>query len=254
MNYADLPGMNVSKLKDAYTDGWFQFAALHIYKTMRKEKKPFSLGTAIHLALLQPHLFADTIAVPPADVLAKNRARSTKAYEEWASAQVGKVVLSKKELDTCNECIASIKQHDQVRSMLAQSNIIETPISADIDGMRWKGIPDIVDNTYGRYVIDVKSTGFIDEREFRWQVKKLGYHIQAAWYLRLCSAAYDRNYDTFIFIAIETQPPFRCRCYYLSKQLIDEGNYEIDRLLREYNERMQSGDWREDCDRALILI
>jgi len=254
MNYSDIPGMNVSKLKDAYTEGWAYFAAAHVHKTLPpKDKKAFAFGSAIHLALLKPDEFAGKVVVPPRDVLAKNGARSTDAYREWAKEQGDAIILTDAEMDTLHRCMESLLSHEQVMHCMAMDRITETPIAATIDGRKWKGIPDIVAKRGGT-VIDLKSTGFISEKKFRWQCYDLGYHIQAAWYLRLCEEVYRKPYTTFVFIAIETEPPYRCRCYYLGSRAIQRGNDDIERLLREHDERMASGDWKEDCDKGLVLI
>lgn len=253
-NYASIPALNASKLKDAYTEGWAYFAAAHVHKTIPpKDKKEFAFGTAIHLALLKPDEFTTKVITPPRDVLASNGARSTNAYKEWAKEHSDCVILTEAEMDAIHQCMQSLLAHDQVLQIMSMPRITETAISATIDGRPWKGIPDIVAER-GTFVVDLKSTGFISEKKFRWQVYDLGYHIQAAWYLRLCEEVYKKPYTTFVFIGIETEPPYRCRCYYLGSRAIQRGYDDIERLLSQYDARMASGDWLEDCDKGLILI
>lgn len=255
MSYDKLPGINVSKLKDAYSEGWAYFAARHVHKTMPpKEKKVFAFGSAVHLALLKPDEFKHKVHTPPRDVLASNGARSTKAYKEWAaSLPAGSIELTEAEMDACHQCLSSILQHDEVCKMMSYDRITEEPISCKIDGLDWKGIPDIVLRS-GGIVIDLKTTACIGERKFRGQAFDLGYHLQAAWYLRLCSEFYRKPYNTFVFIAIESDAPYRCRCYYLDDDFIEEGRAKIAELIEQYQQRLASNYWLEDCDRGLIRI
>lgn len=253
VEYNSLPGMNVSKLKDAYAEGWQYFAAAHVHQTLpKRDKKEFTFGSAVHLALLKPNEFREKVITVPRELLASNGARSTKDAKEFMAANSDKIILTDGEMDACHQCLASLLAHDQVIQIMAMESTIETPISAEIDGRTWKGIPDIV--TKRKFVIDLKTTGFISEKKFTWQVRDLGYHLQAAWYLELCRIYYGRDYDTFVFVAIETDPPYRCRCYYLDDDLVNEGAYEITRLLDEYDRRLAANDWLEDCDRGLIRI
>lgn len=253
-NYASIQALNASKLKDAYTEGWAYFAAAHVHKTIPpKDKKEFAFGTAIHLALLKPDEFTEKVITVPRELLDKRGNRTTDAAKEFVKQNPDKVVLSDKEMNDVHQCMQSLLAHDQVLPIMSMPRITETPISATIDGRPWKGIPDIVAER-GTFVVDLKSTGFISEKKFRWQVYDLGYHIQAAWYLRLCEEVYQKPYTTFVFIGIETEPPYRCRCYYLGSRAIQRGNDDIELLLSEYDSRMASGDWLEDCDKGLILI
>lgn len=249
-----IPPINQSALKVAWKKGWKYFHASEIARTVpRKPESYFAVGTAIHTFLLEPSKFKERVIEIPKEVLGKGDKKNTTAWDNYEAENKGKVLLKPAEMQSVLACVESIMQHPSAMEILAAPAHIEQPITADIFGVQAKGIPDICIKR-GGVVVDVKSTATVDEYEFRSQVKKLGYHIQAAWYLELCSECYGKTYNQFVFIAVETEPPYRCRCYYLDDAFLQEGRMITAGLAEEYAGRCLRNDWLEDCDKNIILI
>ncbi len=250
----DTPPINQSALKVAWKKGWKYFHASEIVRTIpRKDESYFAVGTAIHTFLLEPAKFKERVLEIPADVLASNGSKIGDKWKDFEAENKGKVLLKRAEMQGVIACVESIMQHPSAMEILAAESHVEKFIEAEIFGVQAKGIPDICLKR-GGVVVDVKSTSTVDEYEFRQQVKKLGYHIQAAWYLELCSKFYDKQYTQFVFIAVETEPPYRCRCYYLDEAFLAEGRMIAEGLAAEYARRYAANDWLEDCDKNIILI
>lgn len=250
----NIPPINQSALKVAWRKGWKYFHASEIARTIpKKPESYFAVGTAIHTFLLEPSKFKERVVEIPADVLASNGAKSGNKWKEFEAANDKKVLLKPAEMQSVLACVESIMQHPSAMEILAAPAHVEQLITADIFGVTAKGIPDICIKR-GGVVVDVKSTATVDEYEFRSQVRKLGYHIQAAWYLELCSAFYGKTYNQFVFIAVETEAPYRCRCYYLDDAFLQEGRMIAEGLAAEYARRYAANDWLEDCDKNIILI
>lgn len=249
-----MQAINQSALKVAWKKGWKYFHASEIARTVpKKDESYFAVGTAIHTFLLEPSKFKERVIEIPANVLASNGAKLGNEWKAFSEANKGKVLLKSAEMQQVLSCVESIMQHPAAMEILAAESHIEQPITAEIFGLQAKGIPDICVKR-GGVVVDVKSTSMVDEIEFRSQVKKLGYHIQAAWYLELCSAFYGKNYTQFVFIAVETEAPYRCRCYYLDEAFLQEGRMIAEGLAAEYARRYAANDWLENCDKSIILI
>lgn len=249
-----IPPINQSALKVAWKKGWKYFHASEIARTVpRKPESYFAVGTAIHTFLLEPSKFKERVVEIPAEVLASNGAKSGNKWKEFEAANEKKILLKTAEMQSVLACVESIMQHPSAMEILAAPAHIEQLIEAEIFGVKARGIPDICLQR-GGVVVDVKSTSMVDEYEFRSQVKKLGYHIQAAWYLELCSAFYGKRYTQFVFIAVETEAPYRCRCYYLDEAFLQEGRMIAAGLAEEYARRYAVNDWLEDCDKNIILI
>jgi hypothetical protein len=249
-----IPPINQSSLKTAWKKGWKYFHAAHIAKTIPpKSEAYFAVGSAIHLFLLENEKFKERVIEIPKEVLGKGDKKNTTAWDNFAESNNDKVLLKPAEMQSVLACVESIMQHPSAMEILAAPAHVEQPIEADIFGIKARGIPDICLQR-GGVVVDVKSTSTVDEYEFRNQVRKLGYHIQAAWYLELCSAFYGKRYNQFVFIAVETEPPYRCRCYYLDEAFLADGRMIAEGLAQEYARRYAANDWLEDCDRSIILI
>ena len=249
-----IPPINQSSLKTAWKKGWKYFYAAHIAKTIPpKSESYFAVGSAIHLFLLENAKFKERVIEIPKDVLGKGDKKNTTAWDNFAEANKDKVLLKPAEMQSVLACVESIMQHPSAMEILAAPAHIEQPIGAEIFGVKARSVPDICLQR-GGVVVDVKSTSTVDEYEFRSQVRKLGYHIQAAWYLELCTAFYGKRYSQFVFIAVETEPPYRCRCYYLDEAFLYDGHMIAEQLAQEYARRYAASDWLEDCDRNIILI
>ena len=249
-----IPPINQSSLKTAWKKGWKYFHAAHVAKTIPpKSEAYFAVGSAIHLFLLENAKFKDRVVEIPTEVLASNGAKSGNKWKEFEAANEKKILLKTAEMQSVLACVESIMQHPSAMEILAAPAHIEQFVEAEIFGIKARGIPDICLQR-GGVVVDVKSTSMVDEYEFRSQVKKLGYHIQAAWYLELCSTFYGKRYSQFVFIAVETEPPYRCRCYYLDEAFLQEGRMIAAGLAEEYAGRYAANDWLEDCDKNIIFI
>ncbi len=250
----NIPPINQSALKVAWKKGWRYFYASEIARTVpKKPESYFAVGTAIHTFLLEPSKFNERVLEIPKEVLGKGDKKNTTAWDNYEAENKGKVLLKPAEMQQVLACVESITHHPAAMEILAAPAHIEQPITADIFGVTAKGIPDIAIKR-GGVVVDVKSTEAVDELEFKQQIKKYGYDIQAAWYLELCSAFYKKEYTNFVFIAVEKQPPYRCRCYYLGGDYLRDGREEAQKLAAEYARRYAANDWLEDCDKNIILI
>jgi len=136
---------------------------------------------------------------------------------------------------------------------------VEVPITwtDPIEPVRCKGIPDIV---AGEWIIDLKTTksltGFLQggEQLVSKTIADLGYHLQAAFYLRGASLHYGDPKTRFAFLVVETEEPYRVYAMELKSEAITAGEVKMQRLLAEYVRRMQTGDWSEEGEKSLLQV
>ena len=103
--------------------------------------------------------------------------------------------------------------------------------SEDLGGIRAKCRPDWISSDSG-VVVDLKTTQDASPKGFQKSIGQFGYHIQAAWYLRVLQSLGLDSYD-FIFIAIEKTAPFCVGVYRASTEMLEEGSKKVDEAINK---------------------
>ena len=103
--------------------------------------------------------------------------------------------------------------------------------SEDLGGIRAKCRPDWISSDSG-IVVDLKTTQDASPKGFQKSIANFGYHIQAAFYLRVLQSLGLDSYD-FKFIAIEKTAPFCVGVYRASTEMLEEGNKKVDEAINK---------------------
>jgi hypothetical protein len=206
------------------------------------------LGTALHTAVLEPHLWREQFVVPPHAF-----DRRTKAGKELAQAfeaeAKGKTVLTPDDADRIRLMADAVHRHP------ASSFLLELPGTREASyfwtdeetGLRCKCRPDwhSIDR---RLIVDVKTTKDASPREFARSVAAFRYHVQANWYQRPFPEA-----EQFLFIAVESQPPHLVAVYAATPEMVAAGGRAADRDLRLLAACREAGAWPGYSDEILPL-
>lgn len=92
-------------------------------------------------------------------------------------------------------------------------------------------------------ILDVKTTTDASQKEFSRNAYNLGYHIQAALYVRAAEVAFNTAGTPFIFLAAEKEAPFGVVAYRAGNAMLDAGKREYTRLLKLYLNCRTSNVW-----------
>ncbi|NDF27696.1 MAG: M28 family peptidase, partial [Nitrosopumilaceae archaeon] len=111
-----------------------------------------------------------------------------------------------------NPDISPLLQHDSAR---AEASIVANEL---VDGMSiaCKIRCDLI-TMNGKYILDLKTTVDSSKEKFTKTFMSLGYWMQAAHYVATARLA-GINVERFIFIAVETKPPYSVALYELTKK------------------------------------
>jgi hypothetical protein len=104
-----------------------------------------------------------------------------------------------------------------------------------------------------KVIVDLKSTQDPSEYEWSWSAGKFGYHRQAAFYIDMMELRYGERFD-FLFGAVRSKPPYDSHVYRLGSKSTSEGQEEYMRLIEQYAERKQTGDWKVRSQRMATEI
>ena len=207
----------------------------------RKPQQPtpaMKLGTATHCAILEPDLFnAGYVAIP--EGIDRRTTAGKQAYAELLAT--GAEIVAADDMARIMNMACSFRDNTISRALFERKHEVEQSIYATVNGVSCKCRPDFIADD-GLLVMDVKTTKNASPDEFGKSAWNLGYHVQAAFYRRVISAATGTTPD-FIFGCVESEAPHLVAYYSTPQYLLDYADGLIDTLLERYAECLASGKW-----------
>ncbi len=241
------------------------------YNSPESDAKDY--GSLLDCRLLTPKQFDSRFAIKPATYVSdkgeeKKWNANANACKEWADKQGDKLIISRKDLNDCDDAIARLKRDDAINSFLecsdrqvwlaAQWEDDETglvvPIKCLIDLAPRPG------TEFLKCLGDLKSTRSAQVMAFQRDCYKFGYFIQGKFYADVfnalppsenCGESPDKN--TFCFIIQESIEPFQPGKRMLSEDFMTLGQAEYTRLIQSYCKCLKTGKWPgyDDTDEAV---
>lgn len=92
-------------------------------------------------------------------------------------------------------------------------------------------------------LLDVKTYSIASASEFRRQVARKRYDVQAAYYSDGYEKASGKTVLGFIFLAVETEWPFAANAFMLDDESLESGRQKYRANLRTYAECLRTGKW-----------
>ena len=208
------------------------------YAPKREATRNMVIGSALHMAVLEPELFYQQYTL-----LHGCEDQRAKEYKE-AKEQFGeKFVLVSTECEKVEGIMNSVLHDREIDSLLSKPGHNElSGFSIDPEtGLTCKHRFDKLLNN--GVAIDLKTT--IDARPdaFSRAIYNYNYHVQAAFYMDQYAWVTGRELQDFIFIVIESEAPYACKMYRLDPESIDVGRATYRKALDEYAKCKKSGVW-----------
>lgn len=194
------------------------------FKAIPPEDTPAKrLGRCSHLAVLEPDLFASSVAVWEGAV------RRGKEWEAFQAKHVGKELITVDEHQQCLDIRDAVHRHEVARRYLTGGRSELTALWS-IGELRCKGRLDYVN---GVGIADLKTTKDASPDGFQLESHRYGYHVQAAWYSdghRIVSG----SVKPYFIAAVESEPPHVVQIYRVPEHILAVGRREymrwVDRL------------------------
>lgn len=200
-----------------------------------------ALGSAIHTAVLEPHLFESKYIVAPD---CDRRTKEGKAIWEAFQAEAnGREIIKQADRDTCLAVYGAIYEHPAAGALLNAAGDVELSVIAEDEasGALYKIRPDKLVGHLGT-VVDLKTTQDASREAFTRSIFNLGYHRQAALYLDGLRAS-GVEVQHFVFVAVEKEPPFGVGVYRLTDEAVEAGRTQLAPLLRTWKWCEDTGEW-----------
>jgi hypothetical protein len=234
-DYAAAVGINFSTLKHMARS---PLHYMHALQNPPAVTPAMLLGRAVHGSVLEPRRFQLDYAVWSGD-------RRGAAYQEFAdeAATQGRSILRENEYNIALAISDSVRSIPEVAALLGKGfpevSIFWTDPST---GLSCKGRPDWISGDGA--ILDLKTTCSIDPRIFAAHAWRMGYFHQAAMYqegfaVTNCPGGIPR----FGIIAVEKDPPYACRLFWLDPDSLSKAWSEYQSWLRQVRDCQASGIW-----------
>lgn len=211
------------------------------------------IGGAMHIRILEPHLFDERYIVAP-----KVDRRTKVGKATWAAFQEtlkGRECLTQAEFDSIDLMHKRLKEQDAYQYVTGRDpDDTELAIvwNDEATGILCKAKID-----YARrdafILCDLKSTGDCSEHGFRRSIEKYGYYQQAAFY---CDGwqALTGDAPSFLFIAMEKTPPYCCCSYEPDDWTLQAGRNSYREALKLWKDCVDNDNWPGYNDGKVSLI
>lgn len=216
-----------------------------------KHSVHFDIGTAVHIAILEPEKFDES-------VLKCGKSRTTSLYRELKKTKKeNQIIITDKEYDICLRSRDSVHSKSECNKVIA-SDFGQSEMSAfakdPVTGVKMKTRPDrVIIGEKSDILVDLKTTQSADEDSVIRSISRYGYHIQEAFYRHVWSLATKKSITRFLFLFVEKEPPFACCLYEIPKPFVDEGVACMKKALREYKDAEVNGVYKDYPNEIITL-
>lgn len=252
--YTKLEALNYSGIKEILK------SPAHYQAYLKKPREPSQamvLGDALHTALLEPQLFThkfytvENVEDPRADGLPKMNTKEGKAaWDIINKDSKGKLVISEAQAKDITLMIEKLYSKKTIRDLLC-GGMAEQTLTGLIDGVPVKARADYI-HPGKCFILDMKTTAeSAKDNVFNYKVHSLGYHIQAAFYLRVANLL--SSFKDFYICALETYWPFEAQVYQLDFGTLELGNHLVDKALKIYGKCLETKKWPGYDDDVKII-
>lgn len=197
-----------------------------------RDTASLSLGTLVHMAILEPELFEAKAAQEPAID------RRTREYKQWkAELPEDSLILSPEDDAIICGIIASVEQSGLTK--LWRKARRECSVFAEIDGIEMKCRPDALNTDLG-LIIDLKTT-----RDLKWfasDARRFHYPFSVPHYQAVCQAATGEPFE-YVFVVVETEAPFDVAWFKLSDETMQRARVDWDEAIQTYKRCSETGLW-----------
>ena len=206
----------------------------HRLTTPREDTPAMAAGRLIHAAVLEPDRLSLDYAVW------EGGRRSTNAYKAWLEQQGQRQAVTLKEYENALDVRDAVRSHKAARRLLRYGQPEVTLQWVDpITRMRCKAR---IDWLRGDALIDLKSTGDVDNHTFGRLAARMGYAGQLTFY-RMGLLATGHKLAPVRIIAVEVDAPHDVGVFAVDEDVLYAGGLEVHKLLHQVKDCRRKRRW-----------
>lgn len=196
-------------------------------------------GQALHTACLEPELFDQQFVLQPEYDGPKSKNPWKKEWDIFKKENADRTIIP--DGADIKGIQDALKAHGFAQNIIDQC---EHEIAAYVvDGEhKYKAKCDILDTKNG-IIWDLKTTEDARENPFVRSVMKYKYHLSAAYYLQIFTAASGITFDKFGWIAVEKKAPYGIGVYMADEEMLTRGNQEVQKATEIYHNAVETNHW-----------
>lgn len=201
-------------------------------------------GRALHIAVLQPDLYAGLVRVLPS-------MRPSKALDAVkASLPRCGVIITAEQARQVAGMAAAVLRHPLVSDWLSRESGQAEAAFEWVDDESSVPCKMMVDHhflTHGRDALriwDLKSTEDPSPAAFTKSVVNFGYHRQEAWYSDALQRVYPELPLRYFIVAVRAKPPHEVGIFELDETFRAPARAQVRTGLRAFAEHRERNDWR----------
>lgn len=238
--YRALPGTSITRLKELRRSPLhYRYALAH-----PKETTALRLGTAAHVAVLEPERFSSQFAIwaRRSEKTGNLCPKNGQWWEAFQGENVGRDIISIDEAESALAIQKAVRADPDAMKYLEQGDP-EVTLQWTLHGRPCKGRVDWLTWIDGRpYLVGLKSARDCREYIFGYAAWKLAYHLQWAYYFDGYGFIKEEN-PGVKEIVVESAPPHAVAVYNVTDDIIQQGRDEYMVLHEQLEECERSGEW-----------
>lgn len=199
-----------------------------------KPTESMQLGTLLHAMVLEPEKAKQYVVAPVCD---KRTKEGKAAYANFLSSlQPNAKIVSAENLEIAKEMVTSLREDATATKLIESFTDVEKTYAYNREGFSCKARVDGI-TSHGIFV-DIKTITKLTDAAFGRAVEDYSYDTQAEWYLNAGEG------ESFVFIVVESSPPFDCCCYVVPQEVIEAARKVNVGRLDKLKEALEVGSWK----------
>lgn len=211
-----------------------------------KPTKAMAFGHAAHCIVLEPGRFETDFVQAP--MISRRSNAGKAAFAVFEEAHKGRTILLPDEYSRCEQLATAAAAHPLLRRLMGARGVNEVGLAwtdAETEVQMKSRLDRLTVYTDGwPTIVDLKTANDASAWAFGRAVHTYSYHQQAAVYLDGAAALAPVDGDRrYVFVVIESDPPFAIAVYELDVAAIEQGRDEYKRNLRTLVRCRETGNW-----------
>ena len=214
----------------------------------KPSSKAMDLGTALHMALLEPRRWMDEVEIDPEHPDGGYPAgwRNTTDYKIRSSTlrEAGKLLVPSDLYHATGRVVENVEKHTVGSMVLDAMQGTEWSCFAydESNGIHRKCRPDILVPD-AQTVVDLKTTKVAHTAStFARHAHSLGYYTAAPYYLDTLALS-GHDFEHYLFLVVSVEPPFEVNAYALDHDSMEQGRKDYRELLAQWADCQRRGNW-----------
>lgn len=238
--YRALPGVTITRLKElARSPKHYRYRLDH-----PKQSGAMTLGTAAHVATLEPHRFERDFVVWGREE--GENVRRGKVWEAFAERHKDRSILTVEEHRSACAIRDAVRAHPPAAKYLERGEAEVTMRWIARGGSMCKGRIDwltIDPDAGGPVILGLKTARDASPDAFGKQAARLGYVSQWSFYADAYAEITGGEVPRVVEIVVESTPPHDVAVYFVPDDVLDQGRDDYSKFLATLDRCEERGEW-----------